>query len=129
MALPLSDSLRTEIELALEAGKPATLIAAETRVSPATIARIRAELQALRAKNDLPPLLVQRPGRQSSPFTDEERAIRAEYVETGAIRPLARKFGMTVDRIRYVIARPPSLNVERAAKQATGEESKQNPED
>jgi hypothetical protein len=117
MPRAIDPAVKTAIEVAIEAGKSPALIAAECSVSIYTVYRIRGEVQALRLKHDLPPLPAKRPGRKRQEFTDTEQAIRAEYLATGAIRPTARKFNVTTDKVRHVINREPSAVAERAAKQ------------
>jgi transposase len=110
----MTDARRSAVECGLEAGKPVALIAAENEVSIATVYKVRLELQALREKHGLEPLPKGRTGITAAPLTEREQAIRAEYLQTGAIRPLARKNGMTVEKLRHLIERAPSVVEQRA---------------
>jgi transposase len=113
----LTDKQREErhatVEAGLEAGKSVALIAAELGMSQSHVYRLRAELQVLRAKHGQERLPNARTGKAPHTLTAADEDIRAEYLRTGEIRPLARRHRMTVERLRGIIARYPSVVDER----------------
>jgi hypothetical protein len=114
MARSMPENTRDAIEADIEAGKAPALIAAEHQIGLATVYQMRRQVQALRRKHDLEPLPVQ--PRERKGFSSQEDVIRAEFLQTGAIRPLARKHGITVDRLRHLLSRFPSVLREREKK-------------
>jgi hypothetical protein len=110
----LDDKTRDMITAALDAGTSPNQIAADCGVALVTVYRVRAADAAVRVRDNLPPLPTLRPGRKPAPLTDAEHAIRAEYLATGQRRPLARKHGLTLNRLTHILDYHPSVIVERA---------------
>jgi hypothetical protein len=117
----IPDKTRHAIEAALEAGTSPTQIAADCGVALVTVYRVRSADAAMRAREGLPALPMLRPGRKAQPLTTAEEAIRAEYLATGERRPLARKHGLSLNRLTHILDYQPSVIVERAKRLAAAE--------
>jgi hypothetical protein len=121
--MAMTDEQRNAVECDLEAGKAPALIAAEQGISTAHVYKVRQQLQVLRRKNGLEPL--PNCSRSRKLLTDSGEAIRQEYLATGQIRPLARKHGLTVDVLRGLLERYPSVVFERQKRQQQLEQTQQ----